>query len=72
MSSPVVRGALVLFDADGGAQLDEILAQVALVAAGREVVHEVGEAVGDRVELVLHRLIGSGLTVLERVRPSRR
>jgi hypothetical protein len=48
-----------------GAQLDHILAEIRAASVGLQVDHEVGEAVGDRVELVLEGLITPGLAVLE-------
>src|SRR3954468_1250045 len=61
----VVRGALARLEPDGVAKLDEVLAEVAGVAALSEIVHEVGEAVGDGVQLVLNGLVTAGLRVLQ-------
>src|SRR5918995_4002177 len=55
--------ALVVLQTDGGAQLVNVGAQTwRLVELGA---HEVGQGVGDGVELVLRRGVGAGLAVLE-------
>src|SRR5439155_25625828 len=64
LPSPATLGrALPFLQPDGGAQLLDVAAQV--VAFGRDVGHEVGEAVGDGVELVLGGLGVARLAVLK-------
>lgn len=61
----VAAGALVFFETDGRTQFGNIRLQFVVAGLLREVVHEIGKPIGDRVQLVLGRLVLSALTVLQ-------
>ena len=58
-------GALVFLEADGGAELPDVVTELVVVVPIGHVRHEVGQAVGDGIELVLGRMVTARLAVLE-------
>ena len=61
---PIMRRALMGFQAHCISQLDSVLGQVA-TGCGLGVLHQIGKAVRNRIQLMLDGLITSGLAVLQ-------
>src|SRR5947199_2536826 len=61
----VLGGALDRLQSHRRLQLLDVLAQSRVRGLLGDVLHEIGEAVGDGVQLVVDRLLGAGLAVLQ-------
>ena len=55
----------MLFETDGRAELPDVVTELVVVVPIGHVRHEVGQAVGDGIELVLGRVVTARLAVLE-------
>src|SRR6476659_4671008 len=63
---PVSARTFDLFESNGEPELVDVVAEVVVGVPLREVFHEIGDSVGDRVEFVLDRMVAARLAVLEK------